>query len=508
MNSRYPDATAEEVAHAVDCIICREGMRPWSENGAGDRAPGSQDQRTRAKKLPCGHVLHFACLRSWLERQQRCPTCRRPVLDEPPAAAANANGNGNVNGNANPPNPAAPAPGNAGFQAQFGIGPLGFDIGVGGPGMMQNFLDRMNQQNQQANAQRAQNRVQHPQTNGGAQPPANPGANPQTQTQQGGQPATGTQPVEGASEIQNHILRTRQLLEHEARMLQYTQNQLLQLQQLQAQQAGTSGQPTTPTAIAAPTPTPTPTQASTSATSHPPTDPLNLSQVPSLPSMASFPTTSAQGIALPPGWSLIPLTVAATVAPPPQPTSLRAHHTHQENTQTHHSAREHESTARDPIIEERIRLLREAAENMSSAAAALEATLSTPSAPVPTNNHPTTITTAPRSDSPQPTNLNLFGDNSLFPRSAQDAVSRVLQAESSQRQEQVQARGELVEGLLGRLNTPTPASSPSAPEEREGEEKREGPSREEKGKGRAVQVEDVKDQDNDEEKERQREERL
>jgi E3 ubiquitin-protein ligase synoviolin len=24
--------------------------------------------------LPCGHIFHFHCLRSWLERQQTCPT--------------------------------------------------------------------------------------------------------------------------------------------------------------------------------------------------------------------------------------------------------------------------------------------------------------------------------------------------------------------------------------------------------------------------------------------------
>jgi E3 ubiquitin-protein ligase synoviolin len=36
------------------------------------------------KKLPCGHIFHFYCLRSWLERQQSCPTCRRTVLDNDP----------------------------------------------------------------------------------------------------------------------------------------------------------------------------------------------------------------------------------------------------------------------------------------------------------------------------------------------------------------------------------------------------------------------------------------
>lgn len=90
MNSRYPDATTEEVAREDVCIICREDMRPWqSQSTAGGDQTGAEpnrnvtatiDERLRPKKLPCGHILHFACLRSWLERQQNCPTCRRPVL--------------------------------------------------------------------------------------------------------------------------------------------------------------------------------------------------------------------------------------------------------------------------------------------------------------------------------------------------------------------------------------------------------------------------------------------
>ena len=33
-----------------------------------------------AKKLRCGHIFHVHCLRSWLERQNTCPTCRALVL--------------------------------------------------------------------------------------------------------------------------------------------------------------------------------------------------------------------------------------------------------------------------------------------------------------------------------------------------------------------------------------------------------------------------------------------
>lgn len=35
---------------------------------------------TTAKKLICGHLFHVHCLRSWLERQQTCPTCRALVV--------------------------------------------------------------------------------------------------------------------------------------------------------------------------------------------------------------------------------------------------------------------------------------------------------------------------------------------------------------------------------------------------------------------------------------------
>lgn len=63
MNTLYPDATPEDL-QATDnvCIICREEMV------------------TGAKKLPCNHIFHSSCLRSWFQRQQTCPTCRMDVL--------------------------------------------------------------------------------------------------------------------------------------------------------------------------------------------------------------------------------------------------------------------------------------------------------------------------------------------------------------------------------------------------------------------------------------------
>ncbi|OJA10170.1 hypothetical protein AZE42_01829 [Rhizopogon vesiculosus] len=92
MDERYPDASEEEMSAMTDrtCIICREEMfvHGVSENQAGDSGSNPAQQvsdgpNTTPKKLPCGHVFHFYCLRSWLERQQSCPTCRRSVLENP-----------------------------------------------------------------------------------------------------------------------------------------------------------------------------------------------------------------------------------------------------------------------------------------------------------------------------------------------------------------------------------------------------------------------------------------
>jgi E3 ubiquitin-protein ligase synoviolin len=82
MDTLYPDATLAEMDAMADktCIICREdmefrGQRPAAE---GEEAvpppPAPVGPNDTPKKLHCGHVFHFHCLRSWLERQQSCPT--------------------------------------------------------------------------------------------------------------------------------------------------------------------------------------------------------------------------------------------------------------------------------------------------------------------------------------------------------------------------------------------------------------------------------------------------
>ncbi|KAF8779153.1 hypothetical protein HU200_002827 [Digitaria exilis] len=80
MNERFPEATAEELnASDATCIICREEM-------------------TSAKKLLCGHLFHVHCLRSWLERQHTCPTCRAPIIPPDNGRAASVRQHGAQHG--------------------------------------------------------------------------------------------------------------------------------------------------------------------------------------------------------------------------------------------------------------------------------------------------------------------------------------------------------------------------------------------------------------------------
>lgn len=76
MDKKYPKATEADLQAALDrvCIICREEMAAVGEDGP--------------RRLPCGHLFHTRCLRSWLERQQACPTCRKSVITPPTPSVA------------------------------------------------------------------------------------------------------------------------------------------------------------------------------------------------------------------------------------------------------------------------------------------------------------------------------------------------------------------------------------------------------------------------------------
>ncbi|KAH8879587.1 hypothetical protein GQ53DRAFT_705617 [Thozetella sp. PMI_491] len=130
---QYPDATAEELERENTCIICREEMHAWDPDQG-------QVERTRPKKLPCGHILHFGCLKSWLERQQVCPTCRTPVVRERQQQGRNGDAVVFRLGLNLPAgqNQQAPAPG------ANGQGPEGDQGGQGGQGDGQNNQNNRN----------------------------------------------------------------------------------------------------------------------------------------------------------------------------------------------------------------------------------------------------------------------------------------------------------------------------------------------------------------------------
>lgn len=108
MNTLYPDATPEDLQASDNvCIICREEMV------------------TGAKKLPCNHIFHSSCLRSWFQRQQTCPTCRMDVL------RASNNNQTPAPVQVPPPAPAAPANAPAAPPANVAPGMLpGFPPGI------------------------------------------------------------------------------------------------------------------------------------------------------------------------------------------------------------------------------------------------------------------------------------------------------------------------------------------------------------------------------------------
>lgn len=80
MDSSFTNATEEYLTSLPDkvCIICRDDLDHQATSG---EVP---------KKLKCGHCFHLECLRSWIERQQTCPTCRKDIGSDSSASSDNA----------------------------------------------------------------------------------------------------------------------------------------------------------------------------------------------------------------------------------------------------------------------------------------------------------------------------------------------------------------------------------------------------------------------------------
>ncbi|EPX72346.1 synviolin family ubiquitin-protein ligase Hrd1 [Schizosaccharomyces octosporus yFS286] len=92
MEAMYPSATEEQLSNSDrTCTICREEMfhPDFPPENIEEMEPLPRGLDMTPKRLPCGHILHLHCLRNWLQRQQTCPICRRPVFGEHASSPAN-----------------------------------------------------------------------------------------------------------------------------------------------------------------------------------------------------------------------------------------------------------------------------------------------------------------------------------------------------------------------------------------------------------------------------------
>ncbi len=311
MHARYPDATPDEVGREDVCIICREEMRPVAQ-AVDANAPRQRTnpvvERMRPKKLPCGHILHFSCLRSWLERQQNCPTCRRPVVvaqrTQGPAGnhpALPVNAAGEPGGAAHPENVPERAGRNRARIINFG--PLRIGFGAGGG----NLIDDL--------AQQIHNGEQRPP----AEQPANVGgqqhfgfgfgfgrrqnAHNQQQTQTAMAPVQAQlDQIERSLQQQINSLRTASNELHLVRMLNM---ELLRLRNLQANTGHVEAAvPQLPHVASAPLPPLVQSQIPFTGYQQPP--PTMLSSQTQQPLLGDS-DTLPEGVTLPPGWTLMPL---------------------------------------------------------------------------------------------------------------------------------------------------------------------------------------------------------
>lgn len=308
MDARYPNATPDEVGREDVCIICREEMRPVIPNNDANGPPQRTNpvaERMRPKKLPCGHVLHFSCLRSWLERQQNCPTCRRPVIvtERIEVQAGNhpalpGNGAGQAGGPALPGN----APEQAGRNRAriINFGPLRIGFGAGGGNLIDDLAQRIHNGEQRPPPEQAANAggQQHFGFGFGF------GRRPNPRNQNQGPPTivpihAQLDQIEGSLQQQISSLRVASNELHVVRMLN---NELVRLRNLHATGAQ-HGMPQPPSS--APAPLPPLAEGHLPPVGYQPTPIMLSSQSQQL--LSSDSDALPEGMTLPPGWNLLPL---------------------------------------------------------------------------------------------------------------------------------------------------------------------------------------------------------
>ncbi|KAI0433353.1 hypothetical protein F5Y09DRAFT_299203 [Xylaria sp. FL1042] len=292
--NKYPDATEEDLGREDTCIICREEMRPWDPSAVG------AVERSRPKKLPCSHILHFGCLKGWLERQQVCPTCRRPVvIDGANADGAAATPGPNAGGQPQPLAPGAPAGagggGNAGQPAQargnlrvFQFGPIRLGFAQGDPQNIHDLANQLRQPREGANQPNA----------AATQPDAASLASIQTMQAQ-------LRDISSRLQQEMHALQSTQA---ELQTLNALTLELNRLRQNQPQAASSGGSQLSQAAVNAHLMTQQPHVHFPNNTLHIPSSPVT--RYGGAPYASAIPSGSQdlpEGVSIPPGWSLLPL---------------------------------------------------------------------------------------------------------------------------------------------------------------------------------------------------------
>lgn len=335
MHERYPDATAEEIRREDVCIICREEMVAWEQptNDGAARPRVPRSDRLRPKKLPCGHVLHFACLRSWLERQQNCPTCRRPVVvpqNRPFRAGVNV-GQG-VGGLANQPNQAGAAAGGDGDGRPrariYQLGPFRVGFGAGRGDLFNNLHQQIHGNNAPAlNVPPGAQQIGF--GFGFGRPPTQ--NRPATQATQAPHSAA-SRPV--SASVQEQLRELERQINRELRALQMTAEQLHVVRLLQGQLEMLRAAQDQALQVDEEAPRAT---SSSSSSQTPSTRPRHVPLTTGAPIPAGD-SRLPEGLVLPPGWTLTPLNpssvpgAGATAPENPTMPSSEAESSHQAPT--------------------------------------------------------------------------------------------------------------------------------------------------------------------------------
>ncbi|ERF72197.1 hypothetical protein EPUS_02084 [Endocarpon pusillum Z07020] len=314
MHVRYPDATPDEVGREDVCIICREEMRPVAQ-AVDANAPRQRTnpvaERMRPKKLPCGHILHFSCLRSWLERQQNCPTCRRPVVVAQRTQGAAANRPALPDNAAGEPGGAA-HPGNAPEQAArnrarvINFGPLRIGFGAGGGNLIDDLAQQIHNGEQRPPAEQPVNVGGRQQFGFGFGFGRRPNTHNPTQTQT--QTPTPTAPIQSQlDQIERSLqqqINSLRMASNELHLVRMLNMELLRLRNLQANTGHVEAAvPQLPHVASAPLPPLG--QNHFPSTGHQPPPTMLSSQTQQPLSVDNH--TLPEGVTLPPGWTLMPL---------------------------------------------------------------------------------------------------------------------------------------------------------------------------------------------------------